>query len=190
MLLQSPIKVSGWKFIKYWWHLKRVHSWSHPELGAGLEQAVLRQMLRPGSFSCFGREDRLRLNDTAEKQSVQRSNPAPQFVLIQLLNQAGLCFPAEYDRNNNPKLARILHFLLLHEPGGTNETLEWGKELWFKSKWWEEGLAAFEGWPDPLSKGVWLHGFLSVGKGRAELAGIPQSPGHWNQLALLQKLRG
>lgn len=40
-----------------------------------------------------------------------------QFVLIQLLNQAGLCFPAEYDRNNNPKLARILHFCCSTSPG-------------------------------------------------------------------------
>lgn len=53
-----------------------------------------------------------------------------QFVLIQLLNQAVLCYPAEYDGNNNPKLAKILHFYCsYHESSGINETLEWEKEL-------------------------------------------------------------
>lgn len=53
-----------------------------------------------------------------------------QFVLIQLLNQAVLHFPAEYDGNNNPKLARILDFYCsYHESRGINETLEWEKEL-------------------------------------------------------------
>lgn len=49
-----------------------------------------------------------------------------QFVLIQLLNQAVLCFPAEYNGNNNPKLARILHYHYFYqEAGGINETSEW-----------------------------------------------------------------
>lgn len=52
------------------------------------------------------------------------------FVLIQLLNQTVLRFPAEYDGNNKPELARTLHFYCsYHESRGINETLEWEEEL-------------------------------------------------------------
>lgn len=105
---------------------------------------------------------------------------------------------AECDGNNNPKLTRIIHFYCsYHESGGINETLQWEKELWFKSKRWERGWLLLSRRCDDLishSKGVWLNGFLSVAKVIAELAASPsltiivESPGCWNLLALLQQL--
>jgi len=53
-----------------------------------------------------------------------------QFVLIQLLNQAALSFPAEYEGNKHPKLATIVHlYCSYHDSRSINETLEWEKEL-------------------------------------------------------------